>query len=154
MSKVTVSITQDDIDEGCRCDADNCPGALAISRATGYAAKVGMVTISLRHADNGQFFKEISPPAVLRWFIEQFDNGNKVSPFSFELEVPESSPHKLHLDKEHAELLLGMLSSNYASSSEASQLYMELCRQGVKSPPPAAYSSYVSMTPSQWYQLT
>jgi hypothetical protein len=153
MSKVTVSITQEDIDEGCRSDADNCPGALAISRATGYVAKVGMVSISLRHADNGQRFEDINCPAMLRHFIEQFDNGNKVSPFSFELEVPEPPPHKVYLSKEHAELLLGFLSSQHASDPEAYQLYSELRRQGVKPPSAASYSSYVSMTPSQWYQL-
>ena len=105
MRKVTVTVTQQDIEEGERENPCCCPIALALNRVIGWPIHEQRV-----HVDKNdvRFFTSLKspqmpledhevpewcdvdlPPAA-RWFIEVFDRslGGEI-PFTFELEVPE-----------------------------------------------------------------
>jgi hypothetical protein len=83
---ITVSITREDIDEGCRTDAFNCPAAVAINRMLppGYTCGVTSCNIHyyLSNKSAGQF--ERTPP-VLAEFVRTFDAEGIVDPITFEL---------------------------------------------------------------------
>ncbi len=79
-----VKVTQIDIDNGVPCDGCLCPIALAIDRDYNLDVKV--------HADGGIVINDGEKETEV-WagyeaasFIESFDDGNEVNPFSFELD--------------------------------------------------------------------
>lgn len=75
-----ITITQEDIDNGIPNEADSCPVARAIRRATGQPVRVGDCTIVI----NREF---IYQPPTVRQFVYDFDDGAyTVNPFSFELD--------------------------------------------------------------------
>lgn len=82
---MTITVTQHDIDHGRRGDCVWCPIALAASRAIGaevYADGAEIFSINNRYQ-----FQAETPEEACR-FMEEFDAGEPVVPFSFELEVP------------------------------------------------------------------
>jgi hypothetical protein len=76
-----INVTQDDIDKGEPCRAFCCPIALAIERQTKALPESVVV---YRQITIGSKFIMDSPPEVLN-FIDKFDDGKNVEPFSFEL---------------------------------------------------------------------
>ena len=82
MKIVTVDVTQNDIDAG-DSHADSCPVALAISRAMDRPVLVCRDCWAF-WPETGTFYP--MPEAAGR-FIELFDNGLPVEPFSFTVEI-------------------------------------------------------------------
>lgn len=81
----TISVTADDIAQGVRKSICGCPVARATRRALGLQDSMVCVfgAIYIRGVP-------VEPPlAVDRW-IQAFDDGGKVSPFTFDLEVPKA----------------------------------------------------------------
>jgi len=90
--KITVSVTQKDIDQGCASDAENCPIARAINRRLnpGFGAIVGGLGVNIYKTTHAAafVFSEIFPDRALA-FIAAFDHNRKVRPFRFVLDLPE-----------------------------------------------------------------
>ena len=88
MSTCTIrpSITDEDIDNGRQDDCEECPVALAIARELTAEKFCGFLLSVQRERvviNNGEY---LLPPIAVR-FIEEFDSGGTVGPFSFALEV-------------------------------------------------------------------
>ncbi len=80
---ITISITQADIEEGKPYNCQYCPVALAVSRAFGCAqnaVSVDGVFLSVGEQD-------YRTPALVNEFIQAFDDGAKVIPFTFTLDT-------------------------------------------------------------------
>lgn len=109
MSLVTISVTDDDIKEGHRCDCYYCPVARAIQRMLkpssasinqvlaevtprGVTIIYNTITISdvlgMTH-HNLCSLEKIRIPEPATFFINRYDGGHKVTPFSFELDIPD-----------------------------------------------------------------
>jgi hypothetical protein len=82
--KVTISVTQDDIDNGERQRCATCPVALAIRRVLPGAPMVSVGGWSVLLSTE----LEVLLPGVAEEFIAAFDRYAPVAPFEFELEVP------------------------------------------------------------------
>lgn len=83
--KVTVEVTQEDIDNSIWIHRTRCPVALAIARALGL--QPGSVGVSIgQWCSPGLRYRDL-PDAAHSWY-RAFDNGQPVKPFSFEIEVP------------------------------------------------------------------
>ena len=80
-----IQVTQEDIDEGERGHCYYCPVALAIGRTLNRRNFIYVGGQGIR--DVAKWVIETLPPGVLD-FVCKFDNGEPVSPFSFELEIP------------------------------------------------------------------
>jgi hypothetical protein len=88
MKTVTIEVTQEDIEKGQRKDGCNCPIAKAIKRAIpGCCVSVATRWVVL--SINGEFCGDSFLPEKALKFIADFDNFNPISPFTFQLEVPE-----------------------------------------------------------------
>lgn len=87
---VTVNVTQEDIDRGKPMDPSLCPVMYGVWRA-GLHPKIYAVGRSGFFGQHHDFKNPplIAPVAAVREFIDRFDDGKKVKPFSFEIEVPE-----------------------------------------------------------------
>ena len=78
-----ITVTQDDIDRGVRLNADQCPVALAATRAfgchmlLGYSGKLWPIYEDVP--------MPIECPPEVRAFAEAFDWGLPVEPFEFEV---------------------------------------------------------------------
>lgn len=86
----TITVTQEDILNGEAGTNQPCPIALAVKRALpGYAVDVGTTYITLWTVDSSVYR---SSRVVLllecRAFIDRFDAGRSVAPFSFRLPTP------------------------------------------------------------------
>jgi hypothetical protein len=77
---ITITVTQDDIDNGVRAAPCLCPIALAAQRKYPYVS-VGTFTISVG-ADASRE-KVYRMPLKASRFIEDFDQGRLVEPFTF-----------------------------------------------------------------------
>lgn len=81
--RVTVNVTQADIDNGVDGDCRLCPVARALSRAGVRGWNV------FYHGLVSELTGEtIALPRSAMEFIRRFDSGGDVKPFSFELEIP------------------------------------------------------------------
>ena len=83
--KYTINVTQEHIDAGIQSSCKKCPIALALESALGdeYSANVGGSHFRVgKHRFPGKPL-----PSVAKRFIQAFDLGFAVSPFSFEIEV-------------------------------------------------------------------
>jgi hypothetical protein len=83
--KVTINVTEEDIKQGEKQHCSRCPVALALRRvAKGEPAVIGYSII---------FSKDIeieTPDDVVEWIMDfDDDDGCDVSPFSFEMDLPE-----------------------------------------------------------------
>jgi hypothetical protein len=81
-----IDVTQEDIEKGERRHACRCPIARAISRAASSQATVGQ-SVAGYSAWIGD--TKVLLPACAAVFAHSFDAGDVVSPFSFDLEVPQ-----------------------------------------------------------------
>ena len=89
--KITIEITQEDIDRGIRCSNIECPVAYALTRALNKKVRVNLRSYYLM--DN---WTVLLLPKEASNFIKTFDQGittdvvyEQPKPFSFEIEVPE-----------------------------------------------------------------
>lgn len=83
-----VEITKEDIDNGTPCSNYSCPIALALKRY--YPDKVisvGKLWISIEGVYYKLRYYKDSP--IVRKFIQDFDHGMFVEPFSFDLPIEE-----------------------------------------------------------------
>lgn len=81
---MTITVTQEDIDNGTKGDCSHCPVAMAVARAFPKAFLVEVDTrgFEITLVDGLQCFT--SHPSVAL-FITRFDRGFPVQPFTFEL---------------------------------------------------------------------
>lgn len=78
---MTISVTQEDIDQGTACNPFCCPIALVLRRIRPRGrVSVGPLGVSMQ----AQY--QPLPPAVCD-FIAKFDLGQTVSPFQFDLNI-------------------------------------------------------------------
>lgn len=84
--QLTIEVTEEDIREGKRCDCDECPVALAWSRAAGCQWDVG--TKSAGPTDTGAWAHRVPLPPVAATFVRMFDDDLYVKPFSFTVDIP------------------------------------------------------------------
>ena len=89
MPKITVNVTQKDIDEGAPKSQCLCPVALAIRALTRMKVYVCGHEVRFYVAKTHAIPYIAELPADASSFIRNFDAGVSVSPFSFYLEVPE-----------------------------------------------------------------
>lgn len=84
--KLHVEVTAEDIHYGATGSPDCCPVALALRRHCGRAS-VGTTAVSLFPPDAD--VQQVGLPADVQDFILQFDAGQKVEPFAFDLDLPD-----------------------------------------------------------------
>lgn len=96
-----VTVTQDDIDHGCRTNGWECPVARALIRASGMPAafvsipeiRVWDTPFTRPHDDDQAGWDQIrdtttktwGTPETLRWKIQMFDITGIMRPFEFDL---------------------------------------------------------------------
>lgn len=80
-----ISVTQEDIANGCKGRYRMCPVALAVSRMLLHDVGVTHDTIDIQMEDERI---EIITPAEAKSFIRRFDHGKPVKPFTFNLNIP------------------------------------------------------------------
>lgn len=83
---VTISVTQDDINEGEPAECGICPIALAARRALKTAAELSVFS------DHIKIYFAVrvvlaALPRIAQDFIIDFDNFDPVQPFSFDLDI-------------------------------------------------------------------
>lgn len=83
-----VIVTQDHIKNGMRYSSTLCPIALSL-REHGVAPTVGAANAGL-YGKNGFFYRGRLPDAA-QLFVARFDEGDKVEPFEFDLELERRS---------------------------------------------------------------
>lgn len=82
-----IEVTQEDIDSGERRCEGGCPIAMAVSRAFGFCRVVVKTLNCCVWAENRTSLPlYFSLPMAARQFIQNFDNGEGVDPFTFDLE--------------------------------------------------------------------
>jgi hypothetical protein len=93
---MTITVTQEDIDNGERWDCALCPVALALKRAIGKPVSVnadgGLTVVDYDLASDLASFTSYSPVIAshqdsVTEFIRKFDEGDDVEPFTFEVLV-------------------------------------------------------------------
>lgn len=86
----TISVTQDDIDNGTKGDNGNCPVNRAAQRELGYPTQTSELAIQ-GAPDGTDDYKSnwrLSLPQIARQFMQNFDAGRLTEPFSFNLAIP------------------------------------------------------------------
>lgn len=83
----TINVKQHHIDKGWLCECRDCPIAQAVNEVLkqDHYAEVNRQNIAICNNLNSIILE--SPTSVSK-FVEEFDNGLHVSPFSFELDLP------------------------------------------------------------------
>ena len=87
MRTVEISVTAKDITEGDAEECTSCPIALAAARKFP-DRRVRVYPLSIVLAAIGTYSRYMLPAEAIR-FVDDFDNGHSVQPFTFQLEVPE-----------------------------------------------------------------
>lgn len=101
MTKLKVSVTQEDIDHG-QAGGRKCPVALALTRATGRNVGVALSYFGFYEVEIKAFGPAIPLPEEVTKFIHAFDETRMPSrikpetteglkPFEFEVDLPEAS---------------------------------------------------------------
>lgn len=78
-----IKVIEEDINKGCVRNDTHCPIAYAIHRSLPEIEEVSVGNFRV-HLDD----KNVYLPVSAREFIKRFDQGEKVNPFEFELEIP------------------------------------------------------------------
>jgi hypothetical protein len=76
-----IQVTQEDIDLGVKCSCSKCPVARAIHRETSEFVAAGLTVVIIGKS------RPVQLPDEVEEFIQAFDEGQLVTPFSFELNV-------------------------------------------------------------------
>lgn len=87
MRTVQISVTADHITRGARCDSVRCPVALAIKDALHLSVDVQEDLINFGIPTG--MFSPVATPQEAGHFVDEFDDGLPVQPFTFTLEVPD-----------------------------------------------------------------
>jgi len=86
MKTLTIEVTQEDIDKGCRASPWSCPVALALERANGKQYSVGTKSFNERF----KYYEDsLNLPEHVQDFILRFDTSKPVQPFSFQINIEE-----------------------------------------------------------------
>lgn len=85
---MNITVTKDDIHQGQRRDPEECAIARALLRAG--LDHFGVMGPSVMVSDSWDRLTSVKLPEAVSDWIFNFDAGNTVSPFSFELQIPES----------------------------------------------------------------
>jgi hypothetical protein len=80
-----VRVTKNDIQKGTRRDKDQCPIGLALSRRGYDEVTVDKRAVALER--KGKYVRALPLPPEAQVFITRFDNGERVEPFTFELDL-------------------------------------------------------------------
>jgi hypothetical protein len=82
-----IEVTQEDIDKGKRRQACNCPISLAVKRHTGarYVATFPLSGLNFIENDKTYILPAEEDQESFTTFVCDFDDGNPVEPFTFEL---------------------------------------------------------------------
>jgi hypothetical protein len=75
-----INVTEECIKRGFRVDCGRCPVAVALRECFGDAVSVGYDLIRIND-------KSLVTPKVVRKFIDTFDKGDPVKPFTFILDL-------------------------------------------------------------------
>ncbi len=86
-----ITVTQEDIENGRRCDPDCCPIGRALSRAG--VVHYGVVGEAVMVLDEQQHATDLPLPGEIREWILDFDGRRPVEPISFELPIPAHKPN-------------------------------------------------------------
>lgn len=84
MSKMIINVTQKNINNGKPCSSGFCPIALALQDMGFTEVDVCYGSTSFKN-ESGMQLVETSP--LMEDFFHKFDEGLKVEPFSFQLEI-------------------------------------------------------------------
>ena len=85
-----INVTATDIDKGIRSDDTHCPIALAVKRALRKRKGLFVTDIGIEWENKDERIEKLCGlPARARKFVERFDEGKPVKPFSFNIEVIE-----------------------------------------------------------------
>lgn len=99
--KVTINVTQEDIEEGQRGDCRSCPIALAINKCLKnmYFCEIdGSVFADIYRVSNNRFVPQRMETYIInlkdyikqvKSFIKDFDESTPVSPFTFTVDIPD-----------------------------------------------------------------
>lgn len=98
--KRTITVLQDDIDNGCTLSSQNCAIALAAKRdladlmldssyeVTVTQSRIGIYRTNCLHSFGGyRLTYEAVPPDEASAFVKRFDHELPVEPFKFEIEL-------------------------------------------------------------------
>ena len=90
---ITVEVTQEDIDHGVKGNCVKCPIAKAIGRAAGNTDCGVGITRAHLYSGHERGLISFKLPIEAQNFIERFDDGFEVQPFSFDImeEIPWST---------------------------------------------------------------
>ena len=88
MRTVEISVTADHIDRGTQCCTTRCPVALAI-RDTLHPLSVDVQDDLIHFGVSGGKYVFVHTPEEAGYFVDEFDDGLPVQPFTFILEVPD-----------------------------------------------------------------
>lgn len=83
--KITIDVTQDDINKGIKENCRFCPVALAVQR-TFNDPEMDVFSPCIKNCEEDR----VASPSSVCDFIDRYDNGESVQPFSFEIDVPET----------------------------------------------------------------
>lgn len=86
---MTIDVTAQDIDRGCKLSPYHCPLALAVSRAL--SGRRIAITACVRVYSGFSTSVALALPETARNFRRRFDQGDPVEPFSFELSMNEEA---------------------------------------------------------------
>ncbi len=84
---MNITVTKEDIEQGQRRDPEQCAIALALLRAG--LEHFGVMGPSVMVADSWGRLTSLKLPEVVSDWIFNFDAGNTVAPFSFEVALPQ-----------------------------------------------------------------
>lgn len=89
---MTIRITQEDIENGRRCDPDCCPVGRALLRSG--VEHLGVVGSGVMIMDERHYTEVVPlPESVINWILA-FDGKRPVEPISFELTMPAEHKQK------------------------------------------------------------
>lgn len=83
MKPFKVTVTKTDIQKGEAMDCEKCPIARATLRDCRVATKVAVTSYFINVYKEGNLVARMEMPKKCERFIERFDGGEKVKPFTF-----------------------------------------------------------------------
>lgn len=83
LKRMTINVTQEDINKGVRNSCTKCPVALAVHRALNKMVRVGFSGVRVEFSIGVLQFLRI--PQECQDFMARFDFGMPVQPFEFEI---------------------------------------------------------------------
>ena len=81
---MTITVEQEHIDKGEKMNSSRCAVALAIEAATGVTPEVDYAEVTMQYEDHAV---RCHLPEAASLFVDEFDKGLPVEPFSFDLDM-------------------------------------------------------------------